>query len=87
MLDVEEDAKTFFEIRNMNVDVQEPARQAYVRTLPESERANEDSCNVIKVYMDDILLATKTIEQHLKLLEQWFLTWVRSNPKGSTELF
>ena len=58
--------------RNMNVDVEKPVRDAYCATLSPQERSDPSACNVIKIYMDDILLATATVEQHLTLLQILF---------------
>ena len=58
--------------RNMNVDVEKPVRDAYIATLSTHDRLNPHATNVIKIYMDDILLATSTAEQHLILLRILF---------------
>ena len=49
--------------KNMNAAIWEPVQQLFHKQYPD-----EKSSSHLAIYMDDIFLATKTVEQHLYLL-------------------
>ena len=53
--------------KNMNAAIWEPVQQFFHKQYPD-----EKSSSHLAIYMDDIFLATKTVEQHLYLLHTLF---------------
>ena len=53
--------------KNMNAAIWEPVQQFFHKQYPD-----EKSSSHLAIYMDDIFLATKTVEQHLYLLRILF---------------
>ena len=58
--------------KSMNAAIWEPVQQLFYQQYP-----NERSSSHLVIYMDDIFLATKTVEQHLYLLHVLFEHLIR----------
>ena len=54
----------------MNVAIWQPIRKAYVKHLSQQGRVADSEA--IAIYIDDIFLATPTVEDHLFLLKELF---------------